>query len=325
MSSPPSNPIVHIENLVRRFGNTTAVHNLSLAIQPGEIYGLVGPDGAGKTTTFRLLVGALRPDSGRGTIASFDLLRDIDRAREQLGYLPQRFSLYGDLTVAENLRFFAEVNGIPPADYAPRRDQMLDFVGLSEFVNRRAAQLSGGMKQKLGLATALIHRPRLLLLDEPTGGVDPVTRQDFWQLISRAVAQEGVTVIVSTPYMDEAARCTRVGFLSNGRLLAEGTPQQVAGRLNGRILELIGAPRHTLRQVATADPDVEEAHAFGNKLHLRVRPGTAEAIQQRLPAALHTAGATLERLRPIPPSLEDAFIELLTSNQSISIDNSLTS
>jgi ABC-2 type transport system ATP-binding protein len=306
-------PIVFVENLVRRFGQKTAVNNLTLSIQPGEIYGLVGPDGAGKTTTFRLLVGALRPDSGRGTIAGYDLLHDIDRAREQLGYLPQRFSLYGDLTVAENLRFFAEVNGIPPAEWQPRRDQMLAFVGLGEFMHRRAAQLSGGMKQKLGLATALIHQPRLLLLDEPTGGVDPVTRQDFWQLISRAVAEESVTVVVSTPYMDEAARCNRVGFLSNGRLLAEGTPQQVTGRLNGRILELVGSPRQTLRQVATADPDVEEAHAFGNKLHLRLRSGSAEAVLQRLPVALQTAGATIERLRPIAPTLEDAFIELLSS------------
>jgi ABC-2 type transport system ATP-binding protein len=191
---------------------------------------------------------------------------------------------------------------------------MLEFVGLSEFANRRAAQLSGGMKQKLGLATALIHRPRLLLLDEPTGGVDPVTRQDFWQLIGRAVATEGVTVIVSTPYMDEAARCTRLGFLNSGRLLAEGTPQEITGRLNGRILELVGAPRHTLRHVAAADPDVEETHAFGSKLHLRIRAGSADAIQQRLPPALHAAGATIERLRPISPTLEDAFIELLTSD-----------
>lgn len=314
MSSPFLQPIVLVENLVRRFGETTAVNNLSLSIQPGEIYGLVGPDGAGKTTTFRLLVGALRPDSGRGTIAGYDLLRQIDQAREQLGYLPQRFSLYGDLTVGENLRFFAEVNGISPADWIPRRDQMLAFVGLAEFIDRRTAQLSGGMKQKLGLATALIHRPRLLLLDEPTGGVDPVTRQDFWQLIGRAVAEEGVTVVVSTPYMDEAARCTRVGFLSSGRLLAEGTPQQVAGRLTGRILELVGGPRQTLRQVAAADPDIEETHAFGSKLHLRVRPGSAETVLQRLPTALQTAGATIERLRPVPPTLEDAFIELLASD-----------
>ncbi|MCI0395278.1 MAG: ABC transporter ATP-binding protein [Chloroflexi bacterium] len=305
-------PIILVENLVRRFGEVTAVNHLSLSIRPGEIYGLVGPDGAGKTTTFRLLVGALRPDAGRGVIAGHDLLADIDRAREQIGYLPQRFSLYGDLTVAENLRFFAEVNGIPAAEWRPRRDQMLDFVGLAEFAGRRAAQLSGGMKQKLGLATALIHRPRLLLLDEPTGGVDPVTRQDFWQLIGRIVVEEGVTVVISTPYMDEAARCSRVGFLSGGRLLTEGTPQQVAGRLNGRILELVGGPRQVLRRVATADLDVEEAHTFGSKLHLRLRPGAAEAVLARLPEQLAAAGATVERLRPIAPSLEDAFIELLT-------------
>jgi ABC-2 type transport system ATP-binding protein len=305
-------PVVFVEDLVRRFGSVTAVDTLSLAIRPGEIYGLVGPDGAGKTTAFRLLVGALAPDSGRGAIAGHDLLTEIDKARAHIGYLPQRFSLYGDLTVAENLRFFAEVNGIPAGQWRPRRDAMLNFVGLAEFADRRANQLSGGMKQKLGLATALIHQPRLLLLDEPTGGVDPVTRQDFWQLIGRAVAGEGVTVVVSTPYMDEASRCTRVGFLNHGRLLAEGTPQALASRLQGRILELIGSPRQALRQVAMLDPAVEEVQAFGHKLHLRIRPGTADAVLQRLPRTLATAGVITQRLNPITPSLEDAFIELLT-------------
>ncbi|MEW5986134.1 MAG: ABC transporter ATP-binding protein [Chloroflexota bacterium] len=300
-----------VEGLTRRFGPVTAVDNLSLYLSPGEIYGLVGPDGAGKTTTFRLLCGVLRPDAGHGTIAGYDLRTGIDRAREQIGYLPQRFSLYTDLTVAENLRFFAQVNGLPAGQWQPRQRELLQFVGLDEFANRLAGQLSGGMKQKLGLATALIHRPRLLLLDEPTGGVDPVTRQDFWQLIIRVVGQEGVAVVVSTPYMDEAARCTRVGFLHNGRLLIEGTPRQLTRRLDGRILELIGSPRALLRQTAQADPDVEEVHAFGSKLHLRVRPGAAGRVLERLPQTLATAGALVERLRPIPPTLEDTFIELL--------------
>ena len=307
-------PIVDVYDLSKSFGGVTAVDGVSLSIATGEVYGLIGPDGAGKTTTFRLLVGALRLDGGGGRVAGYDLVKEINQARTQIGYLPQRFSLYGDLTVDENLRFFAEVNGIKSSDWQPRRDEMLKFVGLAEFARRRADQLSGGMKQKLGLATALIHKPRLLLLDEPTGGVDPVTRQDFWQLIGRAVAEEGVTVVVSTPYMDEASRCTRIGFLRDGRLLDEGKPQTIAHRLNGRILELSGSPRRQLHEIAAQDPDVEEVQAFGEKLHLRVRPGTAETVQQRLPAALSAAGVTIHLLRPITPSVEDAFIALLETS-----------
>ena len=303
--------MIEVQDLVRRFGTVMAVAGLSLTIQPGEIYGLVGPDGAGKTTTFRLLVGALRPDSGQGHIGGYDLLRQIEAVRRLIGYLPQRFSLYGDLTVAENLRFFAEINGLASQEWQPRRDAMLNFVGLTEFADRQARQLSGGMKQKLGLATALVHRPRYLLLDEPTGGVDPVTRQDFWQLIGKAVVEEELTVLVSTPYMDEASRCTRLGFMNYGRLLAEGTPQALTQPLHGRILEVAGSPRQLLRQIAAADPAVEEVQAFGDKLHLRLRPGLAEMVRQRLPAALAAAGVQLAQLETTEPTLEDAFIELL--------------
>lgn len=303
--------LVDVHDLTKSFGRVTAVDKVSLHVAAGEVYGLIGPDGAGKTTMFRLLVGALRLDGGGGRVAGYDLVKEISRVRTQIGYLPQRFSLYGDLTVDENLRFFAEVNGIAASDWQPRRDEMLAFVGLAEFAQRRADQLSGGMKQKLGLATALIHRPRLLLLDEPTGGVDPVTRQDFWQLIGRAVTQEGVTVVVSTPYMDEASRCTRIGFMKNGRILDEGQPQTIANRLHGRILELSGSPRRKLQEIAAQDPEVEEVQAFGEKLHLRIRPGTAETVRQRLSATLAAADVTVQLLRPIAPSVEDAFIALL--------------
>ncbi|MCL4267125.1 MAG: ABC transporter ATP-binding protein [Anaerolineae bacterium] len=306
--------MIEVENLVRKFGAVTAVSGLTLSVPAGEIYGLVGPDGAGKTTTFRLLVGALLPDSGRGAIGGHDLLTEIEAVRWLIGYLPQRFSLYPDLTVAENLRFFAEVNGLPPQEWQPRREEMLAFVGLAEFANRQAWQLSGGMKQKLGLATALIHQPRLLLLDEPTGGVDPVTRQDFWQLIGKAVVEEGLTVLVSTPYMDEASRCNRIGFMQHGRILAEGTPQSLIAPLHGRILELVASPRRLVRQVVVGDTAVEDIQPFGHKFHLRVQPGTAEIVQQRLPVALTAAGATVERLALTPPLLEDAFIELLGRN-----------
>ncbi len=302
------------QNLAKAFGSVHAVDGLSLAVQAGEIYGLVGPDGAGKTTTIRLLCGALRPDSGSVAIGGHDLAKDAEAARAQIGYLPQRFSLYGDLTAIENLRFFAQVYGLPESAWRPRTQAILEFVGLAEFAKRRAEQLSGGMKQKLGLATALVHRPKVLLLDEPTGGVDPVTRQDFWQLLIRIVNEEGVSALVSTPYMDEAARCARVGFIHHGRLIVEGAPNQITARLAGRVLELVGAPREAMRRAAAADPDVEDVHVFGDRLHLRAKPHSADRVLARLPDALQTAGVRVQRLRPIAPTLEDVFIELLETS-----------
>jgi ABC-2 type transport system ATP-binding protein len=280
-------------------------------VQEGEIYGLVGPDGAGKTTTLRLICGGYLLDQGRVTIRGFDVTREPTRARSQIGYLAQRFSLYGDLTVMENLRFFAEMHAMPAATWKPRTQEVLEFVGLAEFADRMADQLSGGMKQKLGLATALVHRPQVLLLDEPTGGVDPVTRQDFWQLIIRLVSGEGVAVLISTPYMDEASRCTRVGFMHRGRLIVEDTPGQVAARLNGRILELRGEPREALRRVAASAEDVEDVQVFGDRLHLRVRAGTAERVLGQLPQTLQAEGVTTHHIRSIPATLEDVFIEML--------------
>jgi ABC-2 type transport system ATP-binding protein len=299
------------ENLRKSFGVTHAVDDLSLVVQEGEIYGLVGPDGAGKTTTLRLICGGYLLDQGRVTIRGFDVTREPTRARSQIGYLAQRFSLYGDLTVMENLRFFAEMHAMPAATWKPRTQEVLEFVGLAEFADRMADQLSGGMKQKLGLATALVHRPQVLLLDEPTGGVDPVTRQDFWQLIIRLVSGEGVAVLISTPYMDEASRCTRVGFMHRGRLIVEDTPGQVAARLNGRILELRGEPREALRRVAASAEDVEDVQVFGDRLHLRVRAGTADRVLAQLPQMLQAEGVTVQRIRSIPATLEDVFIELL--------------
>src|SRR6476620_8930566 len=224
-----TNVLVSANHLSKSFGETHAVDDVSLQIRAGEIYGLVGADGAGKTTTMRLLVGALLPDAGQVTVCGYDVIRRTEDARSQLGYLSQRFSMYEDLTVLENIRFFAEVRGLKSREWLPRSLEILEFVGLEKFKDRRAGQLSGGMKQKLGLASALVTRPRVLLLDEPTTGVDPVTRQDFWQLLIRLVAaptvgegsQSGteVSVIISTPYMDEAARCNRVGFMQKGRLI----------------------------------------------------------------------------------------------------------
>jgi ABC-2 type transport system ATP-binding protein len=283
---------------------------MSLSVEAGEIYALVGPDGAGKTTTLRLICGALQPEAGQVHLAGIDLLRHTEHARAQIGYLPQRFSLYGELTVLENLRFFAEVRGLPTERWLPRSEEILEFVGLTEFADRRAEALSGGMKQKLGLAAALVHEPKILLLDEPTGGVDPVTRQNFWQLLIHLLRQ-GVAVLISTPYMDEASRCNRVGFMQRGRLMVEGTPAEIVESLQDRVLELRGSPRRLLEQLAASDPQVQNAHAFGDRLHLRVAPDSAEAVMERLTCAAQSHDAAINQIHSVKPSLEDVFLELL--------------
>ncbi|MBI3762737.1 MAG: ABC transporter ATP-binding protein [Chloroflexi bacterium] len=304
-------PLIVASDLHKSFGSTHAVKGVSLSVRAGEAYGLVGPDGAGKTTTMRLLVGALSPDAGTAQVGGFDLQLRTEEARAGLGYLPQRFSLYGDLTVVENLQFFAQVRGVGSADFVKRAAELFKFVGLEGFEHRRADQLSGGMKQKLGLACALVHQPKVLLLDEPTGGVDPVTRQDFWQLIIRLLT-EGTAVIISTPYMDEAARCSRIGFMHTGRLLVEGTLRELTASMAGRVLELAAHPKDTVKRTALADPDVEDVLTFGDRFHLRVKEAAGPLA--RLPGALAEAGATVERLRSVPPALEDVFISLLASS-----------
>jgi ABC-2 type transport system ATP-binding protein len=310
-------------HLSKSFGPVHAVRDLSLSIPAGEIYGLVGSDGAGKTTLLRLLVGALTPDSGQASVCGYDIKKQIDQVRANIGYLSQRFSFYEDLTVLENIRFFAEVRGLKSGEWLPRCMEILDFVGLASFKDRRAGQLSGGMKQKLGLASALVTRPKVLLLDEPTTGVDPVTRQDFWQLLIRLVAvplsQIGggagggggeVSVIISTPYMDEAARCNRVGFMQKGRLIAEGTPGELRATLNERIVEVRGGPLQLLKQLAAQESGVEDVRAFGDRLHLRVEANQAEAVIQNLKKSIPAGGGTLTDARPVSPVLEDVFIAL---------------
>jgi ABC-2 type transport system ATP-binding protein len=284
------------------------VDGLNLQVRAGEMVGLVGPDGAGKTTTMRLLCGAITLTSGKIRIAGYDIPRQVDQAREHIGYLAQKFSLYGDLTVTENLEFFGSVFGVPDAERKARAKELLTFAGLSDFANRRAAALSGGMQKKLGLATALVHRPRVLLLDEPTGAVDPVARQEFWHLLV-GLLRSGSAVLVSTPYMDEAMRFNKVIFRNKGRVLVEGTPRDLMGRLGGRILELAAEPQMPARRAAEADPDVEDVHAFGDRLHLRVR--SADGPLARLPVALAAANVNLIHLYPVDSTLEDVFIELL--------------
>jgi ABC-2 type transport system ATP-binding protein len=317
--------LVYATNLRKSFGDTKAVDGVSLEIAAGEVYGLVGADGAGKTTTMRLLVGALKADSGQAEICGYDIDRQTEKARAQFGYLSQRFSMYEDLTVLENIRFFAEVRGLKSDEWYPRSMEILEFVGLDRFSDRRAGQLSGGMKQKLGLASALVTRPKVLLLDEPTTGVDPVTRQDFWQLVIRLVSPsptgrgdrgEGkVSVLISTPYMDEASRCHRVGFMKNGKIIAEDTPSNLRARLNGRVLELRGSPINVLRRVAHQDQDVEDVQAFGDRLHIRVGEGKAQDVLSRLKSEIGSEGGRVDELRIVNPSLEDVFIAL--SNNSV--------
>lgn len=319
--------LIQALNLFKYFGGIHAVDGISLQIKPGEIYGLVGSDGAGKTTTIRLLVGALTADSGECSICGFDIEKKSDEAHAQLGYLSQRFSLYEELTVFENIRFFAEVRGLKSVDWLPRCMEILKFVGLADFKDRRAGQLSGGMKQKLGLASALVTSPRVLLLDEPTTGVDPVTRQDFWELLIRLTSNQinspassknkrkenevgPIAVLISTPYMDEAGRCHRVGFMRQGKIIAEDTPLQLRKRLAGRVLELRGSPLKLIRHIAQKDPDVEDVCAFGDRLHLRVVEKKASRVINRLPLAIKKEGAEVNDLRVIPPSLEDVFIEM---------------
>jgi ABC-2 type transport system ATP-binding protein len=340
-----NNYLVQANDISKSFGGVQAVDGVSLQIKAGEIYGLVGADGAGKTTTMRLLVGALRVDSGQVEICGYDIERQTEQARAQFGYLSQRFSMYEDLTVLENIRFFAEARGLKSNEWLPRCMEILEFVGLDKFTDRRAGQLSGGMKQKLGLASALVTKPRVLLLDEPTTGVDPVTRQDFWQLVIKLVSQvrqvntetgkhvdteyavrntqhdnsypvtrnsqlEGVCVLISTPYMDEASRCHRVGFMKSGRIIAEDTPSNLRARLAGRILELRGKPLHILRHTAHVDQDVEDVQAFGDRLHIRVGETKAEVVLRRLPSEIRSVGGEIEEFRLVPPALEDVFIAL---------------
>lgn len=308
-------PILVVSHLSRSFTlrgaePIQAVDDVSLSVTPGQIYGLVGPDGAGKTTTLRLIFGAFKADAGTVTIGGFSVAQQPEEARALIGYLSQRFSLYEELTVLENIRFLAQVRGMSEDEWLPRARQDLAFVGLDTYADRLARQLSGGMKQKLSLACALVNRPRLLLLDEPTTGVDPITRQDFWQLIIRLAGEQGLAVLICTPYMDEASRCSRVSFMRSGQIIQEGSPRQLRDLLRGRVLELSGNPIDLLSQVAHDVPDVQDVQRFGDRLHIKVAPGQSEAVQMRLLEQIPAAGGRVERVEQIMPLLEDVFIDL---------------
>ena len=301
---------IRTHQLRRSFGERVAVAGLDLDVQPGEIFGLVGPDGAGKTTTMRMLTGILPPSGGNAEVAGCDVARDSEKLKDQIGYMSQRFGLYPDLSVAENIAFYADIYGVPRRELAARTERLLGFSNLTPFKHRLAGNLSGGMKQKLGLACALIHTPRVLFLDEPTNGVDPVSRRDFWRILYQLV-RDGVTLFVSTAYLDEAERCNRLALLHEGRLLGLGTPDEVKRLMPGALLEIrTSAPRRTatlLRQHLHG----ASVGLFGDRVHVATRdPASAEAETRRHVAA---AGFELFSIKPIEPSLEDVFISVIAA------------
>lgn len=293
--------------LTKRFPGVTAVDRLTFEVHPGEIFGLVGPDGAGKTTTLRMLAGVLTPDAGSATVAGSDIVHDAEAAKAHLSYMPQRFGLYEDLTVAENIRFYADVFAVPRTEREARARRLLDAAGMAPFTNRLAGKLSGGMKQKLGLVCALIHHPRVILLDEPTNGVDPVSRRDFWAILYQLV-RDGITVLVTTAYLDEAERCNRVGFLAGGRLVRCDDPRALKQELAGDCFEVETADVRAARDCLRSQPGVFSAEASGAVLHVLLRRG--ETSPARLESALAAAGVRARPFRPLEPSLEDVFLAL---------------
>jgi len=300
--------LVAVEGLSRRFGAVQAVDRVSFEVRRGEMFGLIGPDGAGKTTTLRAILGLLRPDEGRVLSCGLDPLRERRRLSAKVGYLSQRFSLYGDLSVDENVAFFAEIHDV--RGYEARRDALLEMVRMTPFRDRLAARLSGGMKQKLALVCTLVHTPELLVLDEPTTGVDPVSRRDFWKLLSR-LQREGLTLLLTTPYMDEAERCTRVALVDHGRLLSVDTPDALRAAEPGVMVEVVAEPRREALAVLRAAQGVAEVEVFGERLHATVpgsEPGRAPAEAERLAATLRAAGVDVRSARPTTPTLEDVFI-----------------
>jgi ABC-2 type transport system ATP-binding protein len=300
---------ITLERVTRRFGAIEAVTDLSFEIRRGEMFGLIGPDGAGKTTTIRLLCGLLRPDSGTIRVLGRDPVRQHGALTSSVGYLSQRFSLYGDLSVDENIAFFAEIHGVTL--YRSRRDRLLEMTQLTPFRDRLADRLSGGMKQKLALACTLVHEPEAIFLDEPTTGVDPVSRREFWKLLSEFLAQ-GITILMATPYLDEAERCSRVAFLHRGQLLAVDTPGGLRAGLSGAILEVIARPQRAALDLLSRMPGVIEAQTFGERIHVRLSAEGGPEREQVL-AVLARAGLTAGSVRPIPASLEDVFISRVTA------------
>lgn len=297
-------PAVDIDRLTKTFGSLTAVDGISFSVEPGEMFCVVGPDGAGKTTTLRMLCGLLPPTSGSGRVLGYDLATQTSKLHREIGYLSQRFSLYGDLTVDENIEFFAEINEV--FDYRARRDELLAFTRLEPYRDRLADQLSGGMKQKLALACTLVHQPKLIFLDEPTTGVDPVSRRDFWKILSDLL-HRNITIVMSTPYLDEAERCSRVALMHRGRLMVVDEPRAVKALMRGAILEVVCDAIRPAAALLARAPGVRDVQVFGDRLNVIVDD---EAAAPALLGALAAAGMAVADSRFIHPTLENVFISM---------------
>ncbi|MBK9240977.1 MAG: ABC transporter ATP-binding protein [Acidobacteria bacterium] len=296
-------PVLALDRVVKSFGGTRAVDGLSLEVAPGEMFGLIGPDGAGKTTTLRMMCGLLRPDSGEVRLFDADPFKVRRISVDSVGYVSQRFSLYGDLTIDENIAFFARLHGV--SHFADKRTRLLTLTGLLPFRDRLASKLSGGMKQKLALACTLVHEPALLILDEPTTGVDPVSRREFWKLLNEFRAN-GLTAVLATPYLDEAERCGRVALLRDGKVLALDTPDALRRMDHTVMLEVIASPSRQALRILREKLGDDEVSLFGDRLHARV---PSEAMGTQIAQWLSDAQVDVTRVKAIVPTLEDVFIE----------------
>jgi len=306
-------PVVSLRGLTRSFGEETAVDGLTLDVASGELFGLVGPDGAGKTTTLRMLAGVLPPSAGHGVVCGVDVAQDPEGVKPHIAYMSQQFGLYEDLTVRENIHFYADLYRVPKADRPERLERLYAFSNLGPFEDRLAGKLSGGMKQKLSLCCALIHQPEVLLLDEPTFGVDPISRRDLW-LILHEMVEEGVTVLVSTSYLDEAERCDRVALLDGGRILALDTPQKLLTLLPGEVASVqIPNPRPARDHIRRM-PGVISTALFGSSVHALLADGVEG--KDRLAAALEEAGLRPTSIEIVEPSLEDVFLHLVRGREA---------
>ena len=310
---PEAESAIVVSGLKKSFSQTAAVDGISFAVRAGEIFGLVGPDGAGKTTTLRMLAGVMSPDAGAVRVAGRDVVHDPERAKRHLSYMPQRFGLYEDLTVEENIRFYADLFGVSAEERESRAAQLLRAAGMSEFRARLAGHLSGGMKQKLGLACALIHTPKVLLLDEPTTGVDPVSRRDFWRLLY-SLLDEGVAILTSTAYLDEAERCHHVALMHQGRLLFSDTPANLKRRLSGTVLAVLSREPRRVRDALRASPAIASLVVTGDGVHLVVK-GTAGASREEVRQRLRQESVPFDDVLPAAASIEDLFVHAVSAPQ----------
>ena len=311
-------PIIETKNLQRVFGSTIAIDDLTIHINKGEIFGLVGPDGAGKTTTLRIFAGIMDPTRGSVNVLGYDINEEANKIKSHIGYMAQSFSLYGDLSVEENLNFFADVYGVSGQVREERIEKLLEFAQLTQFKKRRAGRLSGGMQKKLGLACTLIHEPDILLLDEPTLGVDPVSRREFWDILTE-LHVKGVTIVVTTPYMDEAERCSRIGLIYEGNLIESGTPEKIKKLVPGEILQIQVDNRGEARKLLGEQSAIMEIQSYGTLLHVFVEE--AQAMLEEIRSLLEDAGIQVQMIRQIEPRVEEAFISLIKNRSESSNKN----